>query len=189
MESAIFGLLGVVVGAILTVAKEWWFQRRRDQKDAEYLAVLVVFHLERFANGCAAVVGDDGLPDKDGFNTTQVLTPKFDTELLKVEWRSLPATLMYEILDLPYREEMANHRVDDAFEFAATPPDFGEGFEERQYQYASLGIDASLLAGKLRKHAGLPFRRKGEWNPVDFMEEQKAKIQSRRKVSVVFPSP
>ena len=39
MESAIFGLVGVALGALLTVAREWWFQSRKTRKDAGYLAI------------------------------------------------------------------------------------------------------------------------------------------------------
>lgn len=152
MESAIFGLAGVALGALLTVAKEWWFQRRRDRKDAEYLAIQVSCMLERYVSRCAEVVGDDGLcegqPDENGCRRIQVSVPKFEPELAKVEWKSLPAALMYEVLDFPNKTEIASGSVNAAFEYGATPPDFEEGFEERQYQFATLGIEASRLAKK-----------------------------------------
>lgn len=184
MESAIFGLIGVALGALLTVAREWWFQSRKSRKDAEYLSVLVSCELERYVAGCAEVVGDDGLsegrPDENGFCTIQVEAPKFEPLALGVEWKSLPADLMYEILDFPYKAEVASRSVSGAFEYAATPPDFEEGFEERQLQYATLGIAASQLVTKLRNYAGFPARSIGEWNPVRYMEEQKAAIELQR---------
>jgi hypothetical protein len=101
MESAIFGLLGVALGALLTVAKEWWFQRSRNRKDAEYLSIQVSCALEKYVAHCANVVSDDGLsygqPNKDGYRETQVLPPKFEPESLMVEWMSLPANLMCEL--------------------------------------------------------------------------------------------
>ena len=188
MESAIFGLVGVLLGAVLTVAREWWFQRRRERKDAEFLSVQVLGQLDRYVAACANVVADDGLsegqPDEHGYRRTQVSPPKFEPELLKVEWKALPLTLMYEILDLPYRAEIASHSVSAAFEYAAMPPDFEEGFEERQFQYAVLGLDAARLAEKLRQHAGLPARTGGAWDPVAHMAERKAQIeQERQKVA------
>lgn len=184
MESAIFGLIGVALGALLTVAKEWWFQSRRTQKDAEYLAIQVSCGLERYVAGCVAVVGDDGLyhgqTDEHGYHTIQVETPKFDPTLFNVEWRSLPTNLMYEVLDLPYKGEVADHAIWGAFEYAAGPPDFYEGFEERQLQYATLGITASRLAVMLREHVGLPARVVGDWNPIEYMEEKKSAIETRR---------
>jgi hypothetical protein len=183
MESAIFGLIGVALGALLTIAREWWFQSRKNRKDAEYLSVLVSCELERYVTRCAEVVGDDGLsegrPDEHGYCTIQVEAPKFEPLAFGVEWKSLPASLMYEILDFPYKAEVARRAVSAAFEYAA-PPDFEEGFEERQLQYATLGIAASQLVARLRNYAGLPTRSIGEWDPVLYMEEQKAAIEVQR---------
>jgi hypothetical protein len=185
VESAIFGLIGVALGALLSVAREWWFKSRKDKKDAEYLSILVSCELERYAARCAEVVGDDGLcegrPDENGYSSIQVETPKFESHALSVEWKSLPALLMYEVLDFPYKAELAAQRVSAAFEYSATPPDYLEGFEERQLQYASLGLAALELARKLRDYVKLPPRGIGEWNPAEYMERHKAAIGSRRK--------
>ncbi len=184
MESAIFGLIGVVIGGLLTVVKEWWFQNRKSRKDAEYLAIQVSCELERYVACCAEVVGDDGYcqgqPDENGYCTIQVKPPQFDTKLFDVEWKSLPANLMYEVLDFPYKAELVSQKVSAAFEFEATPPEYWEAFEERQFQYATLGIAASKLATKLRNHVGLPARSNEDWNPVSYMEEQKSAIELRR---------
>lgn len=184
MEAAIFGLVGVALGALLTVAKEWWLQSRKNRKDAEYLSIQVSGKLEWYMARCVEVVGDDGLyqgqPDRDGYHTIQVEPPKFEPMSFNVEWKSLPANLMYEILDFPYKAEVASQRASAAFEYAATPPDYEEGFEERQYQYAILGIAASQLATKLRNYVGLPARSVGEWDPVRYMEEQKSSIELLR---------
>jgi hypothetical protein len=188
MESAIFGLVGVALGALLTVVREWWFQSRKNKKDAEYLSILVSCELERYAARCAEVVGDDGLcqgqPDENGYSSIQVEAPKFETHTFSVEWKSLPAHLMYEVLDFPYKAELAGNSVSAAFEYAATPPDFSEGFEERQLQYACFGLSALKLAAKLRGYVGLAPRDIGEWNPAEYMERHKADIESRRKERV-----
>ena len=63
MESAIFGLVGVVIGGLLTVAKEWWFHNRKNRKDSEYLAIQVSCELEWYVARCSDVVQDDGLCD------------------------------------------------------------------------------------------------------------------------------
>lgn len=184
MEAAVFGLIGVVLGALLTVAKDWWFQRRENRKDAEYLAIQVSCALEQYVGRCAEVVGDDGLsyglPDENGYRRIQVATPSFNPELLNVEWKSLPANLMYEVLDFPYKAEVASQSVAGAFDYEAAPPDFEEGFEERQLQFAILGIAASELAAKLREHVGLPAKCVGDWNPVRYMENQKIAIEQKR---------
>lgn len=185
MTAAIFGLIGVLCGAFLTGAKEWWFQWRKDKRDTAYLAIQVVGLLDRYILGCAAIVGDDGLsegqPNENGYRRLQTPVPKFEPESLKVEWRALPFDLMYEILDLPYKAEIAAHAVDGAREYAATPPDFEEFFEERQLQYAEIGLLASELGTRLRDHAGLPSRTVGDWDPNSYMREAKDRIVALRK--------
>jgi hypothetical protein len=186
MESAIFGLIGVVVGALLTGLRELWFQRRKDAKEREFLAIQVSGHLERYVSSCADVVADDGLymgaPNEHGEHEAQALIPTFEPELLKVEWKSLSATMMYEILDLPVRAEEANAYVTGMGEHA-TPPDYSEWFEERQYQYAMLGLAAADLAARLRSIAGLPPRpaRPSGWDPVQFMANRRSEIDQRRE--------
>lgn len=184
MESAIFGLVGVVLGALLTVVREWWFQSRKTRKDAEYLSIQVSCELERYMSKCAEVVSDDGLcegqPGKDGCHSIQVQAPKFDPISLNVEWKSLPVNLMYEILDFPYKAEIANQAISAAFEYDAGPPDYLEGFEERHLQYATLGLAASQLATKLRVFVDLPARSVGDSNPVRYMEEKKCAVESER---------
>lgn len=185
MDAAISGLIGVVVGSVLTVSKEWWFQRKKERKDVEYLAIQVSCRLERYVAGCSEVVGDDGRPDQDGYYRCQVEEPSFDPELLLVEWKSLPTKLMAEVLDLPYMDEVAKHRVNGTFEEVAFPPDFDEGFEERQYQYATLGIYAAQLAADLRSHVGLPVRRSEEWDPVAHMKGKRVEIEDRRQARAI----
>lgn len=180
---AIFGLMGVILGAVLTYWREHLLQRKKEKKDAAYLAVVVSAALERFSAACARVVNDDGLceghPDEDGCRSAQVKIPKFDPELLDVEWRSLPAELMYDVLDLPYLIELADGAIAEAAEHA-DPPDYEEFFEQRQYQYAGLGIDAAALVARLRKHAGYPPRPIGDWDVVAHMESHRARFDAKR---------
>ena len=184
MESAVFGLIGVLVGAILTGVREWWFQKRKNKKDAEYLAILVSCQLEKFIAGCAGVAGDDGLcegqTDKDGYSSIQVESPTLALNDLKVEWKVLPANLMYSILQFPYKAELVAQKTNYEFNHAS-PPDYSEAFEERQLQYSILGMEASRLVAQLLKYVALPEAKQDEWDPIAFMREQKAKIDSLRQ--------
>ena len=148
MESAVFGLIGVLVGAILTGVREWWFQNRKNKKDAEYLAIQVSCQLERFIAGCAGVAGDDGLcegqTDKDGYSSTQVESPTLALNDLKVEWKVLPADLMYSILQFPYKAELVAQKT--MYEFNhASPPDYSEAFEERQDRQKGFPVERSTV--------------------------------------------
>jgi hypothetical protein len=185
MESAVFGLVGVLLGGFLTIGREWWFLRRKNRKDAEYLSVQVSCALERYVSQCAEVVSDDGLcdgqPDEHGYRRIQIPSPTFSPESLNVEWKSLPASLLYEVLDFPHRADRASRVISNVFEYAALPPDFDEGFEERQFQFANLGISASQLAVKLREHVGLLKKSEdADWNPLSYMQEQMLAIERRR---------
>jgi len=184
LESAVFGLIGVLVGAILTGVREWWFQKRKNKKDAEYLAILVSCQLEKFIAGCAGVAGDDGLcegqTDKDGYSSIQVESPTLALNDLKVEWKVLPANLMYSILQFPYKAELVAQKTNYEFNHAS-PPDYSEAFEERQLQYSILGMEASRLVAQLLKYVALPEAKQDEWDPIAFMREQKAKIDSLRQ--------
>lgn len=186
MDNATIGLIGVVLGVFLTVAKEWLFQSRKNRKEVEYLCIQIACMLERFIGGCVEVVQDDGLfygqYDSDECRSIQVSAPKFEPEMVKVEWKSLPAKIMYEILNFPSQVEAANSKISGAFEYVAGPPDYEEGFEERQYQYALLGIKASKLASRLRNYSRLPEREMDDWDPIHYMKEQIQKIESQRKV-------
>jgi hypothetical protein len=74
---------------------------------------------------------------------------------LDVNWKALPADLMYDVLGLPYRIEQLQHFVSGKGEFDE-PPEYVEFFWARQYGYAVLGLDVSELAQRLRTHAELP---------------------------------
>ncbi len=190
--SALSGLVGVALGSGLTQMREHLSQRKREKKDAAYLVVLVAGALDRFSAECVRVVGDDGLcqgqPDEHGYRTVQVEAPTFQAELFAVDWKSLPAPLMYAILDLPYRIEMACERIRNAGEYEAMPPDFEEFFEQRQFEYATLGLEAAALAAELRRHAGFPERPTGPWDPLAYMEEERSKIEAARKERASRPA-
>jgi hypothetical protein len=185
MVTAIFGIIGVVLGSFLTLLKEWLFQCRTNKKELEYLSIRVSCMLDKFIAGCTDVVHDDGSSHgqygPDGCAKIQVETPNFDPETIKVEWKSLPAKLMYKILSFPNEVETANQIIRSTFEYAASPPDYGEGFEERQFQYAQLGIKASKLASELRKLSKLHQHEISKWDPIEFMNTEIKKIEVRRK--------
>lgn len=185
MDKTAYVLVGIALAVLLNTIKEWWFQRRKSRKDLEYLSIRITCLLDTFVNSCADVVADDGLsfgqPGSDGCRSIQVKAPSFEPLAIEVEWKSLPANLMYEILNFPNLVETANHRISGAFEYAASPPDYEEGFEERQLQYSILGLKAHDLSKKLRKIGGLQIAEQPpieEWSPVQYMIESLAKIKN-----------
>lgn len=188
MDKTAYVLIGIVLGVLLNAVKEWWFQKRMNKKELEYLAIRISCILDTFVKGCVDVVADDGLcygqPDQDGYRSIQAKTPNFDPLSVEVEWKTLPAEIMYEVLSFPNQIEAENHKISGAFEYAAFPPDYEEGFEERQLQYATLGLKAHSLASKLRSIGNLHLQSTpapDEWNPVLFMKKKINEIEKVQK--------
>lgn len=158
--TAVIGLVGVLVGGALTVGAEWLARRSKTKQELAYLAILVVSQLDRFANGCLYVAYDDGTVDgqpagKDSVyyepTTTQ---PEFAPLDLQVEWRVLPAGLLYSILSIPDKTIQAIRRI-----YAETGDEDYDGSDymfERQLGFAELGLEVSRIATRLREHAKLP---------------------------------
>ncbi|WP_019528560.1 hypothetical protein [Dasania marina] len=160
MENALFGLGGIILGAFIAIAKDWWFTRRSEKKDLEYLAIQVSCMLENFALVCEEVAFDDGLHQglrtADGCKSIQVAAPEFDPERLDVVWQSLPSDIMYKILNLPNEIRVVNRQISDVTEHVSGPPDYEEVFEARTIEYGLLGIKVMELVSDLRKLAQLP---------------------------------
>src|SRR3546814_9621353 len=104
--SAASGLCGVWLGGQLTSKREAGREKDRERRESSYLAILVVAHLDRFVDGCVQVSFDDGTSEgrpagKDGvYCEATVPPPSFDPLNLSVDWKVLPADLMYGILNL-----------------------------------------------------------------------------------------
>jgi hypothetical protein len=196
--SAIAGLAGVMVGAFLTYLKERRTERIKDQKDGSYLAIIVVSHLDRFTNGCWSVAFDDGTSEGspaggNGIHKTTVEAPAFRPLEIEVEWRSLPQELMYDILQIPDKQDhleniLANPGFDD-------PPYYGEFFWTRRRDYAQLGLHVSRVTKRLRKHARMPIVEgpPGENREVSLQEiinevdNERAKWERHQRIAIWQP--
>lgn len=188
MDKAIIGLVGVALGVLLGILKDWIFQKAKRKKEYEYLATRVACELDRFVYRCVDVANDDGTSygqyDKDGCACIQVTPPEFNPLELDVDWRSLPSNLMYEILNLPNKVETANAAISSVFDHVTVPPHYEEGFEARQLHFSELGLLAMDLAKRLRKFAKLPaFEAIENWNPEEvltYKKKQAIEIQEDR---------
>lgn len=200
--SAAAGITGVLVGNSFVAIKEWLKDSKNDERDSAYLAILVVSHLDRFVGGCWNVALDDGTSEGrpaggDGvYHQVTVSAPEFLPLDIKVEWKVLPKSLMYDILQIPDRREHIQNRLSGVWEFDE-PPEYTEFFWSRQRDYAELGLQVSAIAKKLRKHAGMPIEvaLPGDWNRevalqeiIDKLDEEKAAHEKRRGLASSAPS-
>lgn len=185
--SAVSGLVGVGIGALLTYLRELRAEKIKDKRDTSYLAILVVTHLDRFANGCMDVAHDDGTSEgrpagKDGSNQTTVSPPQFAPLDIKVEWRVLPRQLMYDILEIPAKQEHLEKQLSGVAEFD-DPPDYTEFFWSRRRAYAALGLKVSGVAKRLREFAKMPTEDgsiPGDWNRDVAMQDVIDKLDAAR---------
>jgi hypothetical protein len=186
--SAGAGLAGVWLGGRLTWQREEARERERNKKEMSYLAILVVAHLDRFANGCLYVAQDDGTDEgrpagDDGVSHEEtVKPPTIDPLALDVNWKVLPAELMYGILNLPYRKEQLVRQIWGE-RHPSDYPDYTDYFWARQYAFAEFGLEVSVVARRLCEHAGLPAApsEPGAGNLDDLLREQKDRVTKQRQ--------
>lgn len=141
-----------------------YFARRREERAAAaklgserlFIATELVFLLEKFAEGCAAVATDQGYRNQERITIPEIRAPSLDYSAVSGDWRVLPAKLMYRIRELPVMQDEADRTINAAEQLS---PDFDEFFEARQYQYTRLGLKAIIQARRLRRLVGLPHTR------------------------------
>lgn len=187
MDTAIIGLIGVLIGAAITVTKDWWFYRVNVKQERAYLAIQITCLLERFVSGCAAVYNDNGtaygMRDEQGCLQPQVNHPKFEPlSLPDLNWRALPKNLMYDILRLPSEIESSEAYIAGVSEFSAHPPDYEEFFKARKKEYVSLGVKALDIIGRLCDVSGIPKEANDDdWSPEAVLEEAYKKMNEKKR--------
>ncbi len=152
----LIGFGGVVLGAILTQARESWARHRSKKQRASYLAVRIVPVLENFFYNCLSVVEDRKYKDEQGYLRPTIPCPSINFDSIDVDWQALPFGLMYDIITFPLLVDEANNIIDSVAENIAIPPDYAEYFEELEIQYSELGLNAINLAATLRHRYKFP---------------------------------
>jgi len=186
--SAASGLSGVWLGSWLTNRREESREKTRLKTEAVYAAILVVSHLDRLIDNCLELAWDDGTIEgrpsgSDGYtHEATVDPPKFCPIELDVQWKCFPHDLMYMILNLPYKLEMLEKRVQESFEFSYDMPEYTDSFWTRRSGYAELGLEVSEIAFQLRRNAGLPINSttRGGMSREEQLRTQKAEVEQAR---------
>lgn len=184
MIEAVIGLVGVIIGSVITIAKETWTTWREHRRIGSYSAIRLICILEEYADKCIEVVQDDGTScgrpagrtdEGQEYYEAQVETPEPPNFPDDISWRSIPETLMHRTLSLPNKARHTNRYIQVSSEFAS-PPDYDEYFDARQEGYAKLGLDALEIAKGLRDHFNIAVKSKADlnanWDPVEFLSER-----------------
>lgn len=158
MMEAVIGLVGVVVGSFITIAKDSWTTYQDRRRDGSYSAIRLICILEEYANKCTDVAGDDGyaygrpagrMESGEEVCEAQVATPDPLNYPSDIEWRSLNEALMHRVLALPNKARSTDRYISACAEHAC-PPDYSEIFEPRQEGYARLALDTFDIIEELR---------------------------------------
>lgn len=185
MDKGLYVLLGVVITLVVTILKEWIISFIKNKKEKDYISIQLIFKLDSFTSECANVVNDDGRymgqRDADGYLRAQVDKPIFEIEKVPGDWKSLDASMIYDIHKFGIQKVNSDNKIRGVYDYAASPPDFDEYFEERQYQYSLLGKESDRLATRLRKESGMPAREWGEFSPLDLMNKALHDIEVKRQ--------
>ena len=199
MTEAIFSLIGVLIGSCIPIVKDIIESSRQRKREGSYSAIRLICILHEYANQCVDVVEDDGTIHGEPSGRTesgeecyfvQVRPPTPPEYPDDIEWRSLPESLMHQILGLPNKARTTDRYIDSIYEHVAGYPDYNEGFEARQEGYARLGRDALRLAEQLSKQYRIPATHKAglvdDWDAMKFLtekilffDEQSAKAKQR----------
>jgi hypothetical protein len=178
---AVFGLVGVLIGAAISWGQAYWFSRRDAERAAQYLAVRIVCIFDKFLEDCVSVVKDKGMPGQDGTYEPQEKAPDMPSFPNDIDWKCIDHNLMYEILSFPSDIEAGDNTISFIANEVASPPDYDEFFEERAIQYVRFGLRAHKLASELREKYDIPPKKYDGWNPVKELNSEFKEIQKRLK--------
>ena len=195
MSAAIIGLLGVILGSVLTSFKDLVAHTFNRRGNGRYAAVRLIAVLDEYAQGCVSVVSDDGTCEGrpagrteqgEEYYVPQATKPQPPIFPDEIDWRSISFKLMYRILSLPNNARETDRYIVASAEHSF-PPDYDEVFAARQEGYAQLGLESVNLIKDLRREFGLPdipkkFRDWG-WDIEKFFQDKLAEFQKRRQVS------
>ncbi|GJK92525.1 hypothetical protein [Klebsiella grimontii] len=170
MSDGYTGLIGTIVGALITGGfawfSDWRKNRAKNQKDLEVLALKLSYKLELYVAQCLECSEDDGLEyyvEDDGrgsgtyFRGYTTEFPEFTLGKFEdIEWKLLPVSLMHEIFTLPTKVNNAKQRFNKEWK------DFDNHLNDsypttiRAKELTDLGIYFYNVSSKLRTLVGLP---------------------------------
>lgn len=188
MTEAIFGLIGVLIGSVISWFQTYWITKRDENKNAKYLAIRVVCILDKYMEDCTEVVYDDGLScgqrTADGSLQSQIQRPSPPLFPEDVDWKSIEHELMYKILSFSSDIRQGDKMI-DATNIITGPPDYQEFFDERKYQYAKFAIVAFELSFELASIYNIKKKTYNDWDPLKDMQQELNIVSKRRDKRII----
>lgn len=181
MTEALFGFIGVIVGALVPWLQASLESRRTRERDAQYLAIRVACILDKFVEDCAAVAEDEGQENQQGITEATTKTPDVPYPQ-DVDWRSIDPELMYSLLSFQNEVRAAEAATAAAWDWEDVP-EFTHYFETRSEQYGECGLKAAKLGQELRRIYSIPPNKYPDrWDPVAVIrKEQIARTKRQRE--------
>ena len=180
-SDAISGLVGVVIGAFISILGDEFRQWREKKRRGHYLAVRVSPLIEKFIEECADVVEDKGIEDKNGVTNGNVADPAEIYLPEDVDWKSIKPSLMQDIVTLPDRVRKTRQHIAFVLNYVAVPPEWVEFFAVRSRVYLKLGMEAIELVDKIRKYHRIPQEIPWQGSPTNRLRLESEKDSLRKK--------
>lgn len=184
--SALIGLFGVIVGAVITIASEFIKEYTKRKRSASYSAIRLISILQAYMSACYNVVQDDGTScgqpagrteSGEMYHVVQVKTPDTLSFPDDIEWRSLDEQIMHRILAFPSSAQDTDKDIAAAAEISFLP-DLEELFIARQLGYSQLGLEAITIVESLRQRYNIEAPIKSKLSPgFDYKRFFENKIQ------------
>lgn len=184
VTEGIFGLVGVVIGAILAFGGQVWIEHRNRSRRAYYLAVRIVCMLDEFVEDCLVAAHDEGeVVHDNGYEELIPTAPsaKVPQWPVDADWESFDPDLLHRVLTFPAKVKSANEMISQTAEYVDSPPDHIELFEEKSFQHATLGLSACELAKAIRSKYKIPKTFSHLHEPEEALDQIEKKVTKDRQ--------
>jgi hypothetical protein len=160
--------------------KEARFAAAKKRKDAEYLAMRLVLVLDALVNACYNAVHDPLTEDSEGVTENTVSDPTL-TLPSDGDYRTLPRSLMYEVLSMPNRLDGIKEALLSTADFSG-PPDYSEYYEYRGEHWSKFGLTALDLIDALCRQYKIPLPERPEhYTPRASFQEELTGIEKNKR--------
>lgn len=183
------GLTGGIAGGVVNQGMTWWRESRTARKKSQYelsfIAVDLVFRLEKLAEQCAEIVKDQGSPDLHSrigiFNPTTPY-PVFSISEVKGDWRFLDTKMMYQIHSLPVRIDEARRHAEATKGLHVQDIRQHYFYDTRQKEFADIGLRAMYINRRLRTLCNMPDSSLAgtEWSAWQILRKKVAEARLER---------